>query len=112
MRILDIARLSLTVLGIAAAAAVVGCHAHTLHVYNSTRLDDAFFLPPLWPGEFDLRPTVGLLVGGAVVVLAGLIYILLGIVPVVSGLYVWPSPSSEGCIVRLGVVELTDLPCW
>lgn len=84
IRILDVARLALTLLTIAAAAAVVGCEAHTLSVYNATQLDDGFFLPPLWPSDFDLRPSQGLLVGGAVAALTGLVYVGLGVGPVVS----------------------------
>lgn len=92
-RILDLARLALTALGIGAAAAVVGCEAHGLSVYRSiARLDERFFLPSLWPANgFDLRPTLGLVVGGAVAAGTGLVYVLIGVVPVVS-LYL-SSPS-------------------
>lgn len=84
IRILDVARLALTVFGVAAAAAVVGCEAHTLSVYNFTRLDEEFFLPPLWPAGLDLRPSHGMVVGGSMAVLMGLVYVLVGVVPVVS----------------------------
>jgi hypothetical protein len=84
VRSLDLARLVLMVLSIAIAAAAVGCEAHTLNVYNTTRLDAEFFLPPLWPKNFDLRPTQGMVVGGAVAALVGLVYVLVGVVPLVS----------------------------
>ncbi len=84
IRVLNFGRLALTVLSIAVAAAVVGCEAHGLNVYNLTRLNDGFFLPPLWPRGLDLRPTQGMVVGGAVAALAGLVYVLVGVVPVVS----------------------------
>lgn len=86
VRVLDVARLLLTVLCIGAAAAVVGCTGHSLHVYNTTRLSDGFSIPPLWPENFDPRTMQAMIVGGAVVVLVGLVYLLLGIVPVVSSL--------------------------
>lgn len=96
IRILDVARLGLTVLSIAIAATVVGCHAHTLNVYNITRLDDGFWLPPMWPREFDLRPTQGMVVGGAVAALVGLVYVLVGVVPVVSFvLFLFSEKSSD-----------------
>jgi hypothetical protein len=105
MRILDVARLALMVLAIGAAAAVVGCEAHTLRLYKATRLDDGFFLPPLWPRDFDLRPTQGLMVGGAVAALAGLVYLLCGFVPVVS-LWLFAAVLSElaqsGCVANAG----------
>ncbi len=84
IRILDVTRLAITVLSIAAAAAVVGCEAHTLSVYNATNLDEAFFLPAIWPRDFDLRPTQGLVVGGAIALLMGLLYVLVGVLPVVG----------------------------
>jgi hypothetical protein len=84
IRILDLARLILTLLAIAAAAAVVGCSAHTLRVYNAMTLADGFAIPALWPGSLDLRPTKAELVGGAVVLSVAMLYVLVGVVPVVS----------------------------
>ena len=84
IRFLDISRLALTVLGIGAVIVVVGCEAHSLSVYKSTRLDNGFFLPTLWPENLDLRPTQGIIVGGAVAALMGLVYVVIGVVPVVS----------------------------
>jgi hypothetical protein len=84
IRALDVARLALTVLIIGAAAAAVGCEAHALSVYNASRLYDGWALPGLWPLDFDLRPTQGMIVGGAIVLLMGLTYVGLGVVPLVS----------------------------
>lgn len=82
MRILDIGRLGVTVLSVGAAVAVVGCEAHSWSAYKATKLDEEFPLPALWPRGLDLRPMQGVLVGGAVVALVGLVYLLCGIVPV------------------------------
>jgi hypothetical protein len=84
IRVLNVARLALTVLIIGAAAAVVGCEAHALSVYNASRLYDGWALPGLWPLDFDLRPTQGMVVGGTIVLLMGLTYVGLGVVPLVS----------------------------
>lgn len=87
-KILTTTRLLLTTLSIGAAAAVVACQAHALDFYNDTNLDEGFFLPPLWPvGKglgLDLRSTQGMVVGGAVALLADVVYIGVGVVGVVS----------------------------
>lgn len=84
MRIFDLVRLALTVLIVGAGAAVVGCAAHALSVYDGTRLGDDWAIPALWPATLDARGTVGMVVGGAVVVAVGLGCLVLGVVPVVS----------------------------
>lgn len=86
IRILDLSRLTLTVLIIATGAAVVGCEARALHAYKTTtQLDKDFSLPPLWPAQgFDLRPTQAMVGAGAVAAGSGLVYLLTGGAPVVS----------------------------
>ncbi len=62
----------------------MGCEAHALSVYDGTRLGEGWAIPALWPASLDARGTVGMVVGGAVVVAVGLVCLVLGVVPVVS----------------------------
>lgn len=73
--IVDTARLALTVLALAAGITILGVSADSIAVYNATHVADNFMLP-LWPIDFDLRPTVALVVGSAVVVLANSVSIV------------------------------------
>lgn len=75
-------RLALSLLLVGVGAAIVGCEGHALHAYNTTALDGAFFLP-LWPANTDLRPTIGTLVAGTVVVASSLLYFLVALIPMV-----------------------------
>jgi hypothetical protein len=88
IRLLNIAQLVLTLLAVAAAAAVIGCEAHALSVYKSTRLNEGFlgYLPPLWPvgADLDVRVTEVVVVCGCVVVLVGILGVVVGVVPLVS----------------------------
>lgn len=81
--ILDWSRIALSLVLIAAGSAIVGCEGHALHTYNSTHLSNAWFLP-LWPQHFDLRPSIGILVGGAVVIVTSCVYLICAILPAVS----------------------------
>ncbi|KAL7947371.1 hypothetical protein V8C42DRAFT_343320 [Trichoderma barbatum] len=65
-------RLALTVLALAAGITILGVSANGLVVYHETYLPEDFFLP-LWPSEFDLRPTAALVAGGVVVVVANIV---------------------------------------
>lgn len=67
LRLVDTARISLTALALLMGLTVLGVSADALHVYNETHLGREFRLP-LWPDEFNLRPTVALVAGAAVVV--------------------------------------------
>ncbi len=68
-RMVESARLGLTVLALVASITIVGTAAHTLAVYNTTTLDSEYFLS-LWPSEFDIRPTTALVICGSIVVVA------------------------------------------
>lgn len=82
IRILDWSRIGLSLLLVAAGSAIVGCEGHALYTYNSTHLSSQWFLP-LWPLQLDLRPSVGILVGGAVVILTSCVYLICAILPAV-----------------------------
>ena len=84
----DKARVGLTVLSLCCGIAVLGASADALATYNATHLP-AEFLLPLWPEEFDLRPTVALCVGGTIVTAANIVSLVSGKVKAVS---VYPYP--------------------
>ncbi|KAL1868654.1 hypothetical protein VTK73DRAFT_3570 [Phialemonium thermophilum] len=67
LRTLDAVRVSLTVLALLMGVAILAVSADALSVYNATHVPADFYLP-LWPDNFDLRPTVALLAGSSVVV--------------------------------------------
>lgn len=68
-RAVEAARLGLTVLAFLAGAFMVGTAADTLSVFDSTSLSADFYLP-LWPVNFDTRPTVALIICGAIILVA------------------------------------------
>ncbi|KAF3012175.1 hypothetical protein E8E14_006407 [Neopestalotiopsis sp. 37M] len=72
IRAVDGLRLSLTLLSLLCGITVLGTSGHALNVYNTTSVSTSFLLP-LWPDEFDARPTVALVVGSAIVVLASIL---------------------------------------
>lgn len=83
LRVVESARLGLTVLALVSAIVIVGTSAETLGVYNKTHLSQNFFLP-LWPTDFDIRPTIALIVCGAIIVLTSAISLAVSKLPTVS----------------------------
>lgn len=81
-RLADSARLGMTVLGLAAGITILGVSADSIAVYNATHVP-ADFLLPLWPANFDLRPTVALVVGGTLVMVANAVSLVASKVPTV-----------------------------
>ncbi|KAI0481062.1 hypothetical protein GGR56DRAFT_303302 [Xylariaceae sp. FL0804] len=75
VRLVDTARLGLTSLAFLCGLAVLGTSGDTLAVYRATHLPADFNLP-LWPEHFNLRPTIALVAGGAVVVLSNALALL------------------------------------
>jgi hypothetical protein len=75
IRTVDGVRGGLTILALIAGIAVLGVSADALYVWDSTHVPSDFFLP-LWPNDFDIRPTIALVAGGAVVVVSSLISLL------------------------------------
>ncbi len=70
-RIIESVRLAITLLILLCGLTILGTTADALSVYNKTHLGQEFNLP-LWPPAraFDVGPTVAILVGSAVVVVA------------------------------------------
>ncbi|KAI0834909.1 hypothetical protein F5Y06DRAFT_144743 [Hypoxylon sp. FL0890] len=75
IRVVDAARIGLTGLALLCGFTILGTSADTLAVYNATHLPGDFYLP-LWPDQFDLRPTIALVVGSSIVVFAHLVSLL------------------------------------
>lgn len=83
VRLVDSVRVGLTALALLSGLTVLGTSGDTLAVYNTTSVP-ADFLLPLWPTEFDLRPTVALVAGSAVVVFTSIVSLVFSKVPMVS----------------------------
>lgn len=70
IRTLDAARSGATALALAMGLAVLGTSGNTLRVYNETGSPEKDIGLSLWPAQFNIRPTVALVVGAVFVVLA------------------------------------------
>lgn len=79
-------RVALTALALIAGITVLGLSADALKVYNETHVPPEYLLP-LWPADFDLRPTVALVAGGSIVVAANVVSLLASKVQMVPTLY-------------------------
>ncbi len=87
VRRVDGARVGVTVLALLMGLTVLGVSADALNVYNATNVPQQFFLP-LWPDDFDLRPTIALVIGAVFIVVANIVSLFASKVPAVSN----PSP--------------------
>jgi hypothetical protein len=81
-RLIDGARLGLTVLALAAGLTILGLSADTIAVYHATYVPEDWFLQ-LWPSNFDMGPSIALVVGGALVIVANLVSLVAGKIPTV-----------------------------
>lgn len=86
-RMAESARLGLTVLALLAGVTILGTASDTLHIYNTTSLTTNFRLS-LWPQDFDVRPTITLIVCGAVIFLTSTISLIAGKIQPVS-VFLW-----------------------
>jgi hypothetical protein len=68
IHLVDSIRTGLSSLALLCGLAILGFSADTIAVYDATHVSQAFDLP-LWPDNFDLRPSVALVVCSAFVVL-------------------------------------------
>ena len=64
---IELVRVGLTALALVAGLAILGLSADALKVYNETHVAPEYLLP-LWPADFDVRPTVALVAGASIVV--------------------------------------------
>lgn len=83
--LINSSRVLLTAVGLAAGVAALGLSADALLVYNNTHVP-AEFLLPLWPENFDLRPTHALIAGSVIVIIANAISLLASLIQAVSSL--------------------------
>ncbi|AEO69228.1 02660985-ca9f-4cab-8d24-284cf06b8608 [Thermothielavioides terrestris] len=72
IRVIDSARVGTTALALLMGLTVLGVSANTLRVYQETHVSPDFLLP-LWPAEFNIRPTVALVIGSAVVLVSNIV---------------------------------------
>lgn len=105
LRVIDSARVGLTVVALLMGITVLGVSADALAVYDSTHVGRDFLLP-LWPDNFNLRPTVALVVGAAIVVISNVVSLLSSKVQTVSLLTSSASLYDAGC----GILCSTDFP--
>lgn len=82
-RMVESVRLGLTTLALLAGLTIVGTSAETLAVYNKTHLGQDFLLP-LWPSDFDIRPTIALVTCGSIIFLASAVSLIASKVQAVS----------------------------
>ncbi|KAI0875071.1 hypothetical protein GGS24DRAFT_500151 [Hypoxylon argillaceum] len=75
IRFLNGVRVGLTSLALVSGITILGTAANALMVYNNTHVSSDFHLA-LWPDEFDLRPTVALVVGSSLVIVANLVSLI------------------------------------
>jgi len=68
----DSARTGTTVLAFLMGLTVLGISANTLRVYQDTHVSQEYMLP-LWPDEFNIRPTVSLVIGSVIVLVANIV---------------------------------------
>lgn len=79
-RLIHLARLGLSILITIAGIATIACEAVPLRHYNDTSKwasDDL----PLWPMNFDLRPTIAALACGCVITALNLVYVISALLP-------------------------------
>ncbi|KAH6681797.1 hypothetical protein B0J14DRAFT_577184 [Halenospora varia] len=81
-RMVEAAVSGLNVLALCSSLAIVGTAGETLSTYNTTHLAQEYLLP-LWPTEFDLRPTTALVACGAVLIVSSAVSLAASFVPAV-----------------------------
>jgi hypothetical protein len=83
LRLVDSVRIGATALALLMGLTVLGVSANTLSVYDSTHVSSDFLLA-LWPDEFNIRPTVALVVGSAFVIATNIVALCFSKIPSVS----------------------------
>ena len=79
-------RMAMTVLALAAGITILGLSGNSLIVYRNTHVPKDYLLP-LWPENFDIRPTTALVAGSAVVTVANILSLCASKTPSVSLLF-------------------------
>lgn len=81
--LLDNARTVLTALTLLSAVSILAVSADALSVYQATHLPDDFLLP-LWPADFNIRPTTALVICSAIAVVTSSVSLGFGRIKFVS----------------------------
>jgi len=81
-RVLESVRLALTTLGLLASLISLGLSTDTLVVYNQTHLGHDYYLP-LWPADFDIRPTTALVICSTIIFLGSIASLVVEKVPAI-----------------------------
>lgn len=79
-RTIEAVRLGLTTLALLAGTTIVGVSADILSVYNMTHLSEDFLLP-LWPTNFNIRPSIALVTCGVIVLVASAVSLTASKIP-------------------------------
>ncbi|KAL2024414.1 hypothetical protein VTK56DRAFT_8225 [Thermocarpiscus australiensis] len=77
IRMVDSARIGATALALLMGLSVLGLSADTLRMHNDTQVYSGFVLS-LWPDEFNMRPTVALVIGSAIVLVSNIVGLSFG----------------------------------
>lgn len=84
VRLVDSARIGATALALLMALSVLGVSGNTLRTYDNTKIpSDVEVFPSLWPQDFNIRPTVALVAGSAIVFVTNLVGLAFSKVPTV-----------------------------
>jgi hypothetical protein len=84
LRMVDNARVGATALALLMSITILGVSGNTLAVYDHTRLPGDFnslFSLALWPAEFNIRPTVALVVGSSIIMVTNIAALCFSKVP-------------------------------
>ncbi|KAK8066082.1 hypothetical protein PG997_012829 [Apiospora hydei] len=104
IRLVDSVRVGLTALALLCGITILGTSGDALMVYNTTNVPPNFQLS-LWPRQFDLRPSVALVVGSAIVVLTNIVSLVFSKIKMVSNAYSAAHPlcssSSAGELTNM-----------
>jgi len=95
LRRVDSIRVGVTLLALLMGLSILGVSADAVNTYNATHVSYDFLLP-LWPDEFDLRPTVALVVGATLVMVANALSLVASKVQSVSHPPPPPPPGGRG----------------
>jgi len=95
-RLVDSARIGATVLALLMSLSILGVSANTLRTYDDTKISsDVEVFPSLWPQDFNIRPTVALVAGSAIVFVTNIIGLCFSKVPTVSHINSTPEVAVD-----------------
>lgn len=92
VKVTDSVRLGLTALALLSSLVILGTSAETLATFNKTHQGENYLLP-LWPTDFDIRPTTALVACSTVIIVSSAISLALGFISAVC--ISLPSPPTS-----------------